>query len=538
MSERKFFPDSVVQLPAEGAHAPLGLTVQASDAARLAEPMTVHFAFGIPAAAQTELEARVAKGEVISPQEQTQKYQPPAKDITALQSWLKGEGFTITHVAPDGIYAQASASQVAKSLAVDVVRVTRDGFTHNAARNAPSLPADVAQSVRSVDGLQPFLRAHRHNRRRAPKAGNRASLGEPQASGQQAVHQKNAPPYLVGEIMAAYGADGLGVTGAGQTIAILIDTVPQDSDLNSFWTTNGIDANLGRIQKINVTGVSLPAPEGEETLDVEWSSGVAPGATIRIYATGSLAFVDLDRALDQIIADLPSQPGLRQLSISLGLGETYLGGANGEVATQHQKFLSLAASGVNVFVSSGDAGSNPDESGHSSGGPVQAEYASSDPFVIGVGGTTLVLNSSGAVGSETGWASGGGGKSRFFNRPAWQTAANIIHEKKRQVPDVSLTADPDDGAFLFLGGKVVQIGGTSWSAPVWAGFCALINEARLKAGKSALAFLNPLLYPLAGTSAFRDITQGSNGQYDARPGYDLVTGLGVPNVKALIAALP
>jgi kumamolisin len=168
---------------------------------------------------------------------------------------------------------------------------------------------------------------------------------------------------------------------------------------------------------VNVTGVPLPAPEGEETLDVEWSSGVAPGATIRIYATGSLAFVDLDRALDQIIADLPNQPGLRQLSISLGLGETYLGGPNGEVATQHQKFLTLAASGVNVFVSSGDAGSNPDETGHSSGGPVQAEYASSDPFVIGVGGTTLVLNPAGAVASETGWANGGGGKSRFFDRP-------------------------------------------------------------------------------------------------------------------------
>jgi kumamolisin len=64
-----------------------------------------------------------------------------------------------------------------------------------------------------------------------------------------------------------------------------------------------------------------------------------------------------------------------------------------------------------------------------------------------------------------------------------------------------------------------------------------MNEARITKGKVALPFLNPLLYPLAGTTAFRDITRGSNGQFEARAGYDLVTGLGVPNMKALIAAL-
>jgi len=347
----------------------------------------------------------------------------------------------------------------------------------------------------------------------------------------------NTPPYLVGEILAAYNADHLGVTGAGQTIAILIDTFPEDSDLIAFWTKNGLPVNLARIEKINVTGKALPPPEGEETLDVEWTSGIAPDAKIRIYATGTLSFVDLDRALDAIIADLPSHPGLRQLSISLGLGEAFLGGPNGEVATQHQKYLQLAAAGVNVFVSTGDAGSNPDQTGHNSGGPAQAEYPSSDSFVIGVGGTTLTLNPNGSVASETGWANGGGGKSRFFARPKWQKVQGIPKGSKRLVPDVSLTADPDDGAFLILGGKVVQIGGTSWSAPVWAGFNALINEARIKAGKSVLPFLNPLLYPLGGSQAFRDIQQGNNGLYDAHEGFDLVTGLGVPHVKNLVNAL-
>ena len=219
---------------------------------------------------------------------------------------------------------------------------------------------------------------------------------------------------------------------------------------------------------------------------------------MRVYASGSLRFVDLDRALDRIIADLPSNPGMRQLSISLGLGEKFLGGPNGEVRTQHAKFLRLAAAGVNVFVSSGDAGSKPDDSGHSATGPTQAEYESSDSSVIGVGGTTLKLTPQGAVAAEVGWASSGGGKSIFFSRPAWQTGAGMPAGTQRLVPDVSLAADPNTGAFLVLNGRVVQIGGTSWSAPVWAGFCALINEARGERGQTIARIPQPFDLPAAG----------------------------------------
>jgi kumamolisin len=123
----------------------------------------------------------------------------------------------------------------------------------------------------------------------------------------------------------------------------------------------------------------------------------------------------------------------------------------------------------------------------------------------------------------------------------WQTGNGEPNGNRRLVPDVSLAADPNTGALIFFQGQVQQIGGTSWSAPTWAGFCALINSARAQASKPPLGFLNPLIYPLNGTSSFRDITTGSNGprrQFDAGPGYDLVTGIGVPNVQALINALP
>jgi kumamolisin len=559
MSDRKVFTDSVTPLPDQGPAAN-GLLINAAKPEHRDEKMSLLFSVAIPDTAQAELEERVARGEVVSPSELKKKYSAQAGDVKGLVSWLKEQGYKVTHVTPDntGVYVEASVGKVAKSLAVNMVRVTKDGLTYTAAQNAPSMPADVAKNVHSIIGLQPFRRMHKHFRMCVPKSGNRMGAdgaGSPakgrvtkkgaksegarlQAMGGAAPSPNisNAPPYLVSEIMKAYGADGLKVTGNGQTIAILIDTVPADSDLKLFWKRNGIK-RTGQIEKVNVNNVPLPPQEGEETLDVEWTSGIASGATIRIYATGSLQFVDLDRALDRIIADLPSAPGMRQLSISLGLGETFMGGPQGEVATQHQKLLRLAAAGVNVFVSTGDAGSNPDNTGHSSGGPLQAEYESSDPCVIAVGGTSLTLAPSGQVADETGWTSGGGGKSTFFKRPVWQQGAGMPPDDVRLVPDVSAAADPNTGALLVLHGKGTQIGGTSWSAPIWAGFCAMINEARNKAGKPPLPFLNPLLYPLMGTACFRDVTAGSNGAYKAGPGYDMVTGIGVPNVAQLIQKL-
>ena len=102
----------------------------------------------------------------------------------------------------------------------------------------------------------------------------------------------------------------------------------------------------------------------------------------------------------------------------------------------------------------------------------------------------------------------------------------------RLVPDVASAADPSEGALVIVNGSSLEIGGTSWSAPTWAGFCALINQHR----GTPLGFLNPKIYPLMGTSALRDITSGSNGTFSAGVGYDQVTGIGVPDVTALLAA--
>jgi len=547
---RKVFANSVIPLPLLPVH------VAAAEASHDNDTMQVLFSLPIPPDAKARLEAKVARGEVVSPQELERDYSANAADADKLVAWLTAQGFDVTHITPNhtSVYARATVAQISKSLDVLMARVTRDGITYNAARNAPSLPSDVGGGVHAIVGLQPFRHAYKNSRMRTPSNGNRASLGSedeqtptppktrsfatPRAvAPTPTTNIANSPPYLVREILRAYNGESLGLTGAGQTIAILIDTFPADADLKKFWKVNRLPESLNRIEKINVQKGTLPAMEGEETLDAQWTSGIAPEAKIRIYASGSLNFPDLDLALDQIIADLDSERGMRQLSISLGLGETFMGSADGEVSTQNQKFLILSAAGVNVFVSTGDAGSNPDDTGHSSGGPLQAEFQSTSPHVVAVGGTSLTLNPAGSVAAEVGWADGGGGKSIFFSRPPSQSGTGVPTGTERLVPDVSSVADPDTGALIIFQGKTQQIGGTSWSAPTWAGICALMNEARTKAGKQPLPFLNPIIYPVMSSGSFRDITKGSNGAFSAGIGYDLVTGIGVPDLKALAEEL-
>ena len=258
--------------------------------------------------------------------------------------------------------------------------------------------------------------------------------------------------------------------GSGQKIGIVIDTFPANSDLTAFWSANSVAQSLSNIEEVQAVPGRLPMPSGEETLDVEWTSGMARAAKIRIYATTDLSFVHLDQAYQAIINDLPSQPALRQISLSFGLGETYM--PAGQIQADDQYFASLAGAGITVFVSSGDGGSSPGPNGAGdNSGPVQVESPASDPNVTAVGGTSLYLNaSSGTVTSESAWFYGGGGKSIFFGRPSWQTGTGVPAGGTRLVPDVALAADPTTGAYLFFQGRPIQVGGTSWSAPSLGGY--------------------------------------------------------------------
>ena len=319
----------------------------------------------------------------------------------------------------------------------------------------------------------------------------------------------------------------------------MIDTFPSKSDLTSFWTTYGVNQSINNIQFIQVVSGILPSPSGEETLDTEWSSSIAPSAQVRVYAATGLGFTDLDQAYQQVYSDATTQPalGIHQMSMSYGIGETYT--SLSQCQTDAQLFANLASAGVTVFASSGDGGSTPDSNGGSSG-PVQAESPASDPSVTGVGGTSVTLNSGGTVSSEVVWnnssGASGGGTSIYFTRPPWQTGSGVPSGTARAIPDVSCPADPNTGAAVIFGGSQVEYGGTSWSSPTWAGFCALMNQARANVNLPSIGLLGPKIYPLLGTTNFRDITSGSNG-FSAGPGYDLATGIGVPNVQTLAQTL-
>jgi kumamolisin len=163
--------------------------------------------------------------------------------------------------------------------------------------------------------------------------------------------------------------------------------------------------------------------------------------------------------------------------------------------------------------------------------------------VLACGGTKLDANGATIV-SEVVWnelanqeGATGGGVSNVFALPPWQTSANVpapsVSTGGRGVPDVAGDADPTTGYTIRVDGQTSVIGGTSAVAPLWAGLVAVANQ---QLGTS-VGFIQPAIYAAKATSAFNDITQGNNGAFSARAGWDACTGLGSPNASKLIPLL-
>src|SRR5256884_1138987 len=224
-------------------------------------------------------------------------------------------------------------------------------------------------------------------------------------------------------------------------------------------------------------------------------------------------------------------------------------------------FQAAAAQGQTILAASGDLGANGCYNPQTGANTTPAvDDPASQPYVTGVGGTTLHVNFNNTYQFEQVWndrniknGASGGGISLVWHMPYWQQApgvANAYSTGFREVPDVSLNADPQTGYDVFckVGGCANQgwmiFGGTSAAAPAWAAMIALANQASLKANAFMVGFLNPSLYDIAhgatGTSynaAFHDIVPvsgyvnnndyvGSSGTYPDGSAYDLATGLG------------
>ena len=139
----------------------------------------------------------------------------------------------------------------------------------------------------------------------------------------------------------------------------------------------------------------------------------------------------------------------------------------------------------------------------------------------------------------------GGGVSALFDMPPWQRRAAAViapdrHNGRRMTPDIAAVADPFTGVKIVLNDQIVVGGGTSQSAPIWAGLTAVMNQWLLENNGTLIGDINPLLYRIAQGAprpAFRDVTLGGNAVDNAGPGYDLVTGLGTPDIDNLVRNL-
>lgn len=474
-----------------------------------------------------ELEARLAHSEIVSPAELEGRYLPLATDYQKVRQWLESAGMTITRTDANrlAVFAQASVSDVSNTLQTAFARVTTSEGEFTSAVTAPTVPNHIASVIRGIHGLQPHIRMRIHPQTLQAFAGTGSSI-----------------PYYPAQIAQAYSANSLGLNGSGQTIAVYAVAVPTNSDLTTFWNTTGAGASLSNIETVNVAGgpatnTSTTSLQ-EATLDVEWSSAMAPGAKIRVYAANENDPVADDELIQEILADLPTHPTLHQLSISFGIEES--SADRDYIAIEAQYMATLVSSGVTVFAASGDTGAAD------SSGKIETWFPASMPDVTAVGGTSLRLDASSNILSETAWGTltdtglksgaSGGGISAIFSRPSWQNVAGTPSGTMRLVPDVACVADPSTGGMVVYNGKSLQFGGTSLATPIWAAWCAMMNQGRAAAGKVPLGALNPRLYAFAGTSLFHDITSGGNSVYQAGVGYDLVTGIGSPNVAAIYQA--
>jgi uncharacterized protein (TIGR03437 family) len=501
----------------------------------------------------------------LTPEQYADRFGASQNDIDKISAWLQSAGLTVEHSARgrDWIMFSGTAVQVQAAFQAEIHQFLVDGEMRYANAGDPSIPAAIAPIVSLIRGLDNI-------RLRQPKLKSRPAGGTP---GKPLFRNSDGSHYLMpGDLTKIYNVDPLyhmGLSGAGQKIAILGTSDVNLADIQAFRTAAGLPQNDP--QKILVPGSVDPGITGdalEGYLDLEWAGAMAPSATLLFVYTTSLE--DAFRyAVDQNIAPI--------ISMSFS-GCVQPESAAAQYAAGYRAIAQVAATqGMTWLVSSGDSGAAGCDV---VGAPVailglEVNIFASAPEVTGVGGTEFNEGSgqywdsknSATGGSalsyipEKAWngtatpgglLSGGGGVSAYFPKPDWQTGPGVPNDSARDVPDVALiSAGP---YYIVMDGQNRFVGGTSAAAPVFAGMVALLNQYAASTGKPAqpgLGNINPALYHLAqtATGVFHDVTLGNNivpcqvgtkdcssGQigYEAHPGYDLVTGLGSVDAYNLI----
>jgi kumamolisin len=348
-----------------------------------------------------------------------------------------------------------------------------------------------------------------------------------------------------------------GVDGSGETIAIIaLGGRLGDADVTGFFSRAEIETphiTTVPVDAVHARNVSSDAAidlDREVMLDVAIAGSIAPKAALVVYLGGTQNDQTFFNTITAAIHDAEHVPSI--ISISWGLPErAWTRQARDAVDAA---FADAAALRVTVLCAAGDHGAAGDGMLDDR---AQVDFPGASPNVLACGGTTLTGIADGVVSECTwnnrnGWATGGG-VSECFTAPPWQSDIRKRLRRRgskkhgRGVPDVAANADPRSGYVMPVHGAWHPVGGTSAVAPLYAGLCALINQAT----HSAAGALAPALYALHTANAarvFRDVTIGDNSVpasggtgavkgYRARTGWDACTGLGSLNGRALLASL-
>lgn len=482
---------------------------------------------------------------------QADRYLPTRAQTRTLVAGLRRLGLAPTLIGGGTAVAVTGPASRVRRLADSPSRVLREPVTVSVfpARHRAAFSHAIA--VKQV----PYYKGGRRARLFAHAT---TTSGGPAPCSALAQDAQSNGGYTADEIAQAYNLGGYyqaGDAGQGETIGLLELEPNLTSDIAAFQSCYGTSTT------VNYTavdgGAGTGAGSGEAALDIEQIISLAPRATIDVYQAPNTTTGLLDA-----YSAMVNNPSINVISTSWGLCEPGSGAA--VIDSENTLFQKAAGEGKTVVAAAGDSGSDDCQSG-----TLAVDDPASQPYVTGVGGTSLSDFTQPAL--QTTWndslGAGGGGISAFWPMPSWQQDAasslGVLSSASggpcgqssgycREVPDVSADADPNTGYWIIhtdsAGQQAELYGGTSAAAPLWAAFTALANASAACAG-TALGDLNPLLYRAAGSdyaSRFFDITSGTNadssygypgGLYAAAAGYDMASGLGAPNGVTLGDAL-
>ncbi|MFZ0042013.1 MAG: protease pro-enzyme activation domain-containing protein [Solirubrobacteraceae bacterium] len=540
---------------------------------------------------------RAAYHAYLTPGQFARRFGPTRAQIASVQHFLRSRGLHPGNVSPGGlsIPLHATATALEHGFSVPLRELTFAGRRKAIAATAsPRVGADVAGIVQSIVGLngvpvpRPLLArpsavgasSPLTPGPRSPLARAHVVTGGPQPCMTAQGSAPSQDAYTTDQIASAYGFSGLygaGDKGAGVTVAVY-ELEPNDpADIAAYQSCYGTHASVSYIRVDG--GAGSGAGSGEAAIDIENTIGLAPSVNVLVYQGPNQSANGPGSGPFDTFRDIIDQDRAQVVSVSWGDCEAAIGGQTNAIV-ENDLFEQAAVQGQTIVAASGDSGSEDCDAG----GPVPdtslaVDDPASQPFVTGVGGTTLanlgprptesVWNSGGSLAAGlTAPGAGGGGSSEYWAMPAAQLGAapalgvgsagsgsGCGSSRCRAVPDVAADADPSTGYLVYWNGSGSEtgqpsgwqgFGGTSAGTPVWGALFALADASKACQGLP-VGYANPALYRAAGSAYagdFNDITSGNNdftgtngGRFAATPGYDEASGLGTPNAASLAPAL-